>query len=194
MPDQSLQNDPEATEQQTGNPADTSANTPKAATPESQASNVTRASEGERQQASQTIDGDPNVGDQPADGEATSTKDYNDLNLEELREELGSRSLSKSGNKPDLVKRLEQHDAEQQGGSGGGDVDLAGGSAQNLGADTTDAEPAEDTPRGAVDPTNVENGGIQRTDVGQRHAEILQGLSNERRQQQLETVQQAKQD
>lgn len=62
------------------------------------------------------------------------------------------------------------------------------GSDQNLGAETTQADPAgDDTPRGDVGDQYPEHGSIGLTDTGRGkdHAEILQGLSDERRSQQL---------
>lgn len=54
---------------------------------------------------------DPFGGEEPPD-------DYNDWNLDQLRFELGNRNLPKSGNKGDLVARLEEDD-ENDDGSGG---------------------------------------------------------------------------
>jgi hypothetical protein len=198
MPDQSLQNDPAAEQpesaQQTGNPAEVTGNTPAEAKPSALAANVTEASEGERQQADVTINQDPSIGDQPAEGSGPRTAASDDYDDEEawpyrkLQHEAKERTGSGGGTREEIVARL-----REAASSGGGGVDLAGGSDQNLGAETTDAEPAPEVPRSEVDPTNVENGGIQRTDAGQQHAEILQGLSDERRQQQLEAAKQSQQ-
>lgn len=177
MPDQSLdqQTSPTTAAEPTTTPDDTSANHPEAATQESVESNVTRISDGEKQQADVTINRDPVI---------RSGGDYSELNLEELREELGNRNLSKSGNKPDLIARLQQADAKQAKADGGNDSADAD-AATRLGAPVTDAEIEEDRPTAGVNPTDVENGGIQRTEVAVEHAEILQSLSAERRKQQL---------
>lgn len=44
--------------------------------------------------------------------QAEAGEDYGSLTVDELREELANRDLSTSGNKPDLVARLEEDDAE----------------------------------------------------------------------------------
>jgi hypothetical protein len=182
-------------------PGDTTGNSPKDVQESALAVNTTEATEAQKLQADTEINQDPEIPDedsQPRTATSENVQDYDGMNLEELREELGNRHLSKSGNKPDLIARLRDHDASQgaptQQGTSGGDVDLAGGSSDNLGAETTDAEASPAAPRGEVDPTNVENGGIQRTQAGQQHAEVLQGLSNERRQQQLDAAKDQQQD
>ena len=50
-------------------------------------------------------------------GEATPEDDYDDWNVDELKDELGDRELSKSGNKSDLIARLREHDATRAAGS-----------------------------------------------------------------------------
>ena len=67
--------------------------------------------------------------------------------------------------------------------SPGGNADLTAGVS-----DTQNPPPAEDSPRAEVSSSDVDNGGIQRTEFAKNHAEILQGLSAERRQQQLTAV------
>lgn len=178
MPDQSLSNEPVSgkTDQATGNPADTTANHPEVATAESQASNVTRGSEGQTQQADVTINQDPTVstGDEQTVGtegsQATEhADDYDDDEVwpyRKLQAHAKELDVDASGKRDEIVARLREK--------------AASGSGTDTG--TTDV------PRGAVDPTNVENGGIRKTSVGQTHAEILQGLSNERRAQQLAAV------
>ena len=54
------------------------------------------------------VDEDPFGGDEPPE-------DYNDWNGDQLRWELGNRDLPKSGNKKDLVSRLEEDDANSEG-------------------------------------------------------------------------------
>ena len=49
---------------------------------------------------------DPFNGEEPPE-------DYNDWTADQLRFELGNRSLPKSGNKADLVTRLEEDDANE---------------------------------------------------------------------------------
>lgn len=51
---------------------------------------------------------DPFAGQEPPD-------DYNDWTGDQLRWELGNRNLPKSGNKPDLVARLEEDDENDDG-------------------------------------------------------------------------------
>lgn len=201
MPDQSLQNDPTADQpksahQQTGNPAEVAGNTPSEAKDSALAANVTEASEGEKQQADVTINRDPNVGDQPAEGSGPRTSEASDNYDDEeawpyrkLQAEAKERTGSGGGTRDEIVARLRESGT---GGSGGG-VDLGGGSADNLGAPTSDADPSPEVQRGTVDSAQVENGGIQKTDFGQQHAEVLQGLSAERRAQQLEAVKQGQQ-
>jgi hypothetical protein len=52
-------------------------------------------------------------GDDPFDGEEPP-EDYNDWTSKQLAWELGNRELPKSGNKPDLVARLEEDDANRE--------------------------------------------------------------------------------
>lgn len=47
--------------------------------------------------------------------------DYEEMNKDELQEELSKRELPVSGNKDDLVARLELNDAEAEEAAGGGD-------------------------------------------------------------------------
>jgi hypothetical protein len=172
MPDQSLSNDATSgkTGSETGNPADTSANHPEAASPASVAANVTEASEGQTQQADVTINQDPIVGSAEA-----RQDDYDDEEkhpYRALQQLAKGRDLDASGKREEIVARLRANDAGQ-------DTDGARVTPENSGS------PAY----GAVDPTNVENGGIQRTSVAVDHASVLQGLSNDRRAQQLAAVQ-----
>lgn len=44
--------------------------------------------------------------------ERVSEPDYTAWTVEQLREELGNRGLTRTGNKPELVERLAQHDAD----------------------------------------------------------------------------------
>lgn len=177
MPDQSQQyaktNPPKQQEEGVvNNPASMAGNTPEEATPESLASNVNRASEGEQAQARQTIEGDPHVGTGNLASDLAAGQDDGDNYDNEdawpyrsLQQEAKARGLSGEGKRGELVSRLRQHDSEHD----------------------SDERPAS-VPRQSVDPTNVDNGGIQRTAFAQQHAEILQGLSSERRQQQLAAV------
>jgi hypothetical protein len=155
------------------NPASMAGNSPAEATPESRESNVTRASEGEKTQAAQTIEGDPTVGTGSLAAElaAGDTSDGDNYDNEDawsyrsLQQEARARNLPGDGKRAELVERLRQHDAEHQS-----------------------EDKTESVPRAEVDPTNVDNGGIQRTAFAQQHSEILQGLSSERRQQQLAAI------
>lgn len=179
MPDQSLSNDAVSgkTEQEAGNPADTTANHPEEATPASLESNVTVASEGEMQQADVTINQDPEV--TTGDVQTAGADDYDDEQkwpYRALQQEAKQSDVDASGKREEIVARLRAK------ASGGGD------SSENLGAPTITTDPADPPPLGSVDPTNVENGGIQRSGRGQEHAEILQGLSNDRRKAQLAAV------
>jgi hypothetical protein len=178
VPDQSQSNESVSgkTDQTAGNPADTTANSPEAATPESVASNVNRASEGEMAQADQTINGDPSAttGDSQTAG-ADAYDDENEWPYRKLQAHAKELTGDGSGKREEIVARLR---AQASGGD----------SSQNLGAPTTDATPADPAPRADVDPQVVENGGIQTTGFGQQHAEILQGLSADRRKQQLSAV------
>lgn len=54
---------------------------------------------------------DPFAGEEPPE-------DYNDWTADQLRFELGNRNLPKSGNKPDLVARLEEDDENEDEGDG----------------------------------------------------------------------------
>ena len=177
MPDQSLSNDAVSgkTGQEAGNPADTTANSPTQATPESQASNVTIASEGEQQQADVTINQDPHIGDGPAD-------DYDDEEkwpYRALQQEAKGRELDASGKREEIVARLR-----------GGSVSGSETPRHLQGVETTDADTSDqpDAPRQSVPSEGVEHGGIQRTGRAQDHAEVLQGMSDARRQQQLAAV------
>jgi hypothetical protein len=70
---------------------------------------------GETNPANQTGDtSDPFNGEEPPE-------DYNDWNVAQLQSELGGRNLPKSGNKPDLVARLEEDDANQDDDEDDGD-------------------------------------------------------------------------
>lgn len=182
MPDQSLSNDAVSgkTGQEASNPADTSANHPEEASPESQESNVTRASEGQQQQADQTINQDPTVatGDVQTAGTGASADEYDDENkwsYRDLQAEAKGRELDASGKREEIVARLR----------GSGDS----GSGQQEQTPSGGVEEGAEVPRSSVDSDEVENGGIQRTGRGQQNAEILQGLSDERRQMQQAAVQ-----
>lgn len=182
MPDQSLSNDAVSgnTSQEVGDPSDTTANSPSAATPESLESNVTRASTGETTQAAQTINGDPVAS--TGDVQTAGADEYDDDEVwpfRKLQTHAKEVTGDGSGKRDEIVARLRAH-------ASGGVAVVA--SSDNLGAQTTDADPAGPVPTAPVDPTNVINGGIQQTSRGQEHAEVLQGLSQERRQQQLAAV------
>jgi hypothetical protein len=176
------------------NPSNMAGNDPSEATPESQASNVNRASEGQQAQAGQAIEGDPHIGvgnlsrdldPTPRGGTedtATDSGDPSDNYDDEdawpyrsLQQEAKSRHLPGDGKRDELVARLRQSDQANAGLTAGV-------------ADTHNPAPAEDTPRQEVSSSDVDNGGIQRTEFARKHAEILQGLSAERRQQQLSAV------
>lgn len=187
MPDQSLSNEPVSgkTDQEAGNPADVAGNDPSQASPESLESNVSRASEGEQQQADVTINQDPVVS--TGDVQTAGSEDYDDENAwpyRKLQQRAKQRGLDGSGKREEIVARL-----RDTGGVEGEDE-----TPRHLqGVETTDAtdEGIAETPRESVDSDTVDNGGIQRTGRGQEHAEILQGLSAERRQQQQQQQQSA---
>lgn len=165
MPDQSQSNESVSgkTDQQTGNPADTSANTAQAASAESQESNVTRASQGQQAQAAQTIEGDPTVTDDDATVVADDYDDEEAWPYRKLQAHAKEATGDGSGKREEIVARLR--------------------------AQASEGTVTPDVPRASVDPTNVENGGIRKTSVAADHAGILQGLSNERRAAQLAVVQ-----
>lgn len=107
-----------------------------------------------------------------------------------------------TANAPDTSERQERQadqtinkDPQIAGGPVGEGDPNAGieeGSDQNLGAETTQADPAEDdTPTGDVGDQYPEHGSIGLADTGRgkEHAEMLQGLSDERREQQLAATQ-----
>jgi len=164
VPDQSQSNESVSgkTNQTVGNPADTAANSPEAATAESLASNVNRASEGEMAQADQTINGDPSAttGDAQTAGATDTYDDENEWPYRKLQSHAKDQDVEAGGKREEIVARLR---AKASGGT-------------------------SDVPRADVDPQVVENGGIQTTGFGQAHAEILQGLSADRRKQQLAAV------
>jgi hypothetical protein len=150
------------------NPASMTGNDPAEATQESQESNTTRASEGEHEQARQAIEGDPTVesgGDNYDDESAWSYR--------ALQQEAKGRGLRGGGERDELIARLRSADS----GSSNDD--------NTAGLGSSEPAAATDTPRGDVDPAAVDNGGIQQTGFGRQHAELLQGLSDERRSQQL---------
>jgi hypothetical protein len=150
------------------NPASMAGNDPAEATPESQASNVNRASEGQQAQVEQTIQGDPAVstGDENAagGGGGGGGDNYDDEEAwpyRALQQEAKHRELDASGKRDEIVARLRDSD-----GSGGAS-----------GASGASGDPSN--------PTTVDNGGIQQAARASEHAEILQANSDERRQQQL---------
>jgi hypothetical protein len=174
------------------NPASMAGNNPAEATPESQASNVNRASEGQQAQAGQAIEGDPHIGtgnlagdleptpqgstaEGAGDGPSDNYENEDAWPYRQLQQEAKSRHLPGDGKREELVARLRQSDQ--------GNADLTAGVS-----DTQNPPPAEDSPRAEVSSSDVDNGGIQRTEFAKNHAEILQGLSAERRQQQLTAV------
>jgi len=173
VPDQSLD---QQTSPTTATPSATPADAAPAPTQESVESNVSRASEGQTQQADVTINQDPTIGtgDENADpgtgGVASNdtdgpTDNYDDENAwryRALQQEAKQRGLNGGGERDELIARLRENDAQQ----------AAGGDASQV-------------PTASVDPSTVENGGIQRTSRGTHHAEVLQGLSQQRKQQQL---------
>lgn len=191
MPDQSQQYE-RSGKTDTGagqNPSDTSANHPEAASQASVESNVTRVSEGQETQASQTIEGDPHVGvgnlagdldatprgASDSDGPSDNYDDEDAWPYRALQQEAKNRHLPGDGKRPELIARLREADK--------GNADLTAGVS-----DPNNPPVSDDGPRGDVQSGVVDNGGIQRTEFAQKHAEILQGLSAERRQQQLEAV------
>lgn len=177
----------------TGNPADTTGNNPGDATPESLESNVSRASEGEQVQADQTINRDPmvsnenpaqpgNVGSASGAASGSVRDNYDDedaWSYRDLQHEAKNRGLNAGGDRDELVAKLREADGSS--GTTEEPVELSAG------VEDPGNPPAEqdDVPRGDVDAQQVDNGGIQRTDAASDHASILQGLSDQRREQQL---------
>lgn len=53
---------------------------------------------------------DPGQGDPPVEGTGGGGTDYSAMTADELRDELGSRELSRSGNKAELIARLQEDD------------------------------------------------------------------------------------
>lgn len=149
--------------------------------------NVTTASESQQQQADQTINQDPTVssGDVQSAG-ADNYDDENQWGYRELQQEAKNRGMDAGGKREELVARL-------RGGSSGSGGDGSDGSALSSDVDTTDADTSNQpgVPRSEVDPSQSPEGGqigMTSTGRGQEHAEILQGLSDERRAQQLAEV------
>lgn len=187
MPDQSQQFQKTTPPKQqgenlTGDPSDTSGNVPANATPESLTSNTNRVSEGEKAQADQTINQDPTIqtGDDnagPRSASAGQDHNYEDENawsFRALRQEAKGRGMNAGGDREELISRLKTADR--------------GNDDNSAGLSSSDPGPSEAVPRASVDTEQVDNGGIQRTGFAQQHAEVLQGLSNDRRQQQLSAV------
>jgi hypothetical protein len=205
VPDQSLSYErsgqPQEQAQTPGDPSDMTANSPTQATQESQESNVTRASEGEQVQARQTIEGDPTVGtgdmQNPPENQfsggtgLTESQNYDDEDewpYRRLQQAAKARTGDGSGRREELVSRLREADASAAESSS---TDENSEPQHLQGVETTDATTEDttgDIPRQPVDSSQVDNGGIQRTDRGQEHSEILQGLSQQRREQQLAAV------
>lgn len=177
VPDQSLD---QQTNPTTATPSATPDQPAPAPTQESVESNVTRASEGQEQQADVTINQDPTIGtgDENADpgtggvADSDGPKDnYDDENAwryRALQQEAKGRGLPGDGTRDELVARLRENDAQR--------------------ADNDSSAGTSSVPTASVDPDLVENGGIQRSGRGTHHAEVLQGLSQERRQAQLAAV------
>jgi hypothetical protein len=164
MPDQSL-------DQQTNPTTATPSATPDQAAPAAQESSVLAnaplASEGQIQQADVTINQDPVVGtndgnEDPGagDGPADSYDDEGAWPYRALQQEAKHRDLDASGKREEIVARLREADAA------GNVAPAAAG----------------------VEPTSVVNGGINPSGRAIEHASVLQGLSNERRAQQLASV------
>jgi hypothetical protein len=177
VPDQSQQmQSPAAPVQQgdvptTGNPADTSANHPEAATSESVASNVNRVSEGQLTEAAQNIQGDPVVGQDSAQG-ASASDNYDDEEAwpyRALQHEAKGRDLDASGKRDEIIARLRESDGSQ-------------------GQQESAPAPVNQATGGGAAAESEANGGIQRSARATQHAEILQRDSDERRQQQLAAV------
>lgn len=189
VPDQSQQYQKtsppkQQTDENVSNPADMTGNSPGDASSESLESNVRRASEGEKTQADQTINQDPtvetrddNAGPRQAsssgDGDSDNYGDEDAWPFRSLRQEAKGRGLNAGGDREEIIARLRAADQ--------------GNDANTAGLGSSDPGPSEDVPRASVE-GQVDNGGIQRTDRAQQHAEVLQGLSDDRRQQQLAAV------
>lgn len=172
VPDQSLdaQTSPSAATP-SATPDDTSANHPEAAQQSSVEANAPQASQGQIQQADVTINQDPVIS--PADGNEDPGATGDNYDDEEawpyraLQQEAKHRDLDASGKRDEIVARLREANA-----------------AGTTSSDST----TQDVPTSPVDPAVVENGGIQRTSVATEHASVLQGLSDQRRAQQLAAV------
>jgi hypothetical protein len=181
VPDQSMSygrsGQPQEQAQTPGNPADTSANTPEAATQESQESNVTRASEGEKVQTRANVESAPVV----------SSDDYEDENkwpYRRLQQEAKNKGIDGGGKREEIIARLRG----QAPASGEQETPRHLQDVETMDADTS-GQP--ETPRGEVPEDQSPQGGnigFGQTGRGQEQAELLQGLSNERRAAQLSAV------
>jgi large subunit ribosomal protein L22 len=81
---------------------------------------------------------------------AAEGKDYGSLTVDELHEELGSRDLKKSGNKAELVARLEEDDAAETAAEGVEEAEAEEAPAKRRGsAETTTATEKKAAPRTA---------------------------------------------
>lgn len=172
MPDQSLdqQTNPTAATP-SATPDDTSANHPEAASEASRLANAPVASEGQIQQADVTINRDPSINsadgnEDPGTGGGDNYDDESAWPYRSLQQEAKHRDLDASGKRDELVARLREADGDS--------------------GNATQDGPAVET--ALVNPTSVENGGINKTDRGIEHAGVLQSLSAQRRAQQLAVV------
>jgi hypothetical protein len=146
---------------------------------------------------------------QPVNADAGDTGDDYDnedaWGYRDLQQEAKSREINASGTREEIVARLREDDASkqqtqqteqtQQSSTDTSQV-LAGdgeGATANAGTETVtpDAPDASVTPQGDPGDQYPEHGsiGLDDTGQGQQHASILQGLSDERRAQQLGTTQ-----
>jgi hypothetical protein len=211
VPDQSLQPEstPSAVEQrqEPGNPSDVTGNSPEDVQPSAARANAPEASEGEQVQADATINQDPTVGTTNAATEditsnsgsdagtktgdtatgGTATDDYDNedaWHYRDLQREAKSRNLNAGGDREELVAKLREDDSQRASGSpaASSDADAEALDTEPVG---TNEPPADDVPRSEVPEEQVVNGGINRTDFSKEHSSVLQGLSDERRDQQL---------
>jgi len=183
VPDQSLDQQTEPTTATlSATPDDTSANHPEAASASSLAANVTEASEGEKQQADVTINQDPVVGAAVAPV-ADEYDDEEKWPYRALQERAGDLDVNGRGKREELIERIRTAEAAKTSSVTSPDAKASTGGE---GPETPASESEDGVARTTVNPDVYANGGIalDRVRTGE-HANVLQGLSDERRQQQL---------
>ncbi|HEX8321685.1 hypothetical protein [Longimicrobium sp.] len=161
-----------------GNPADTTGNSPADAQPSAVAANTSEVAPAQNKQADVEINQDPLVGtvQPPAAEEAEEDDgdDYDDENVwpyRRLQSEAKDREINAAGTRDEIVARLREADAN--------------GPAQSDG--TSEPKAAEEV-QGSNATASVNGGIALNSERSQLHAETLQSLSDERREQQLAAV------